>query len=49
MTEHQISKLVEEMNRFLSDSESSLRVTYPDAEKIAQAIDHKDEWPAFDP
>ncbi len=48
MTEAQTSALVIAFNRFLEDSDSTLRITYPDAEKIAEAVD-RPAFPTFDP
>jgi hypothetical protein len=42
MTEQQTSAIVEAFNTWLDESGSALRFTYPDAEKVAEAIEHVD-------
>lgn len=49
MTVAQVTDLLAAFNSWLEESGSTLRMTWPDGELIAQVIDTKAAFPTFDP
>lgn len=49
MTEAIVTDLIAAFNEWLEESGSTLRMTWPDGELIAQVLDTKAAFPTFDP